>query len=182
MKFFFRFPQKKYQQGAALIFSLIFLLLLTIIGVTAMQSSTLQERMAGNIRDVNLAFQAAEVGLRAGETVMDGVNIPVFNATGPYRKPVTSATIAATWTGITWDSTNSTQVTTALSGINSTNNPRYVVEEVVSSAALASSGSAIDFESVQKLETPTVYRITSKGLGSTGKATVILQSTFRRHL
>jgi len=64
----YRYSRLKHQGGAALMFSLIFLLLLTIIGLTAMQSSTLQERMAGNTRDTNLAFQAAELGLRAGET------------------------------------------------------------------------------------------------------------------
>lgn len=171
----------RYQSGAALIFALIFLLLLSIIGVTAMQSSTLEERMAGNVRDTNLAFQAAELALRTGEQQMDAVNIPTFSATGPFRQPIVSATIASTWDAYNW-SADSTLVTTSLSGIDSTNNPRYVVEQVVSSAALASSGSAVDLESVQKMETPTVYRITAKGVGSSGKSVVILQSTFRRHL
>lgn len=55
------------QKGAVLLISLIFLILLTLIGVTAMQTTTLQERMAGNVRDLNLAFQASEAALRAGE-------------------------------------------------------------------------------------------------------------------
>ncbi len=55
------------QRGAVLMISLIFLVLLTIIGVTAMQTTLLQERMAGNMRDLNLAFQATEAALRAGE-------------------------------------------------------------------------------------------------------------------
>ena len=55
------------QKGMALVISLIFLLLLTIIGVTAMQTTTLQERMAGNMRDRNVAFQFAEEALRDAE-------------------------------------------------------------------------------------------------------------------
>lgn len=55
------------QRGAALIVGLIFLVILTLLGVTAMQSSTLEERMAGNARDRNLAFQAAEAALRDAE-------------------------------------------------------------------------------------------------------------------
>lgn len=55
------------QRGAVLIVSLIFLLLLTLIGTTAMRTTTLQERMAGNTRDTNLSLQAAEAGLRAGQ-------------------------------------------------------------------------------------------------------------------
>jgi len=48
--------------------SLIMLLVLTVIGVTAMQTTTLEEKMAGNLRDQTLAFQAAEAALREGET------------------------------------------------------------------------------------------------------------------
>lgn len=61
-----------YQSGAALIISLIFLLLMTLIGVTSMQTTTLQERMAGNARDRNLALQSAEAGLRQAETWLVG--------------------------------------------------------------------------------------------------------------
>lgn len=55
------------QAGATLVVSLLMLLVLTLIGVTAMQSNVLQEKMAGNFRDANLAFQAAEAALRDGE-------------------------------------------------------------------------------------------------------------------
>ena len=61
-----------HQRGAALIISLIFLLLMTLIGVTSMQTTTLQERMAGNARDRNLALQSAEAGLRQAETWLVG--------------------------------------------------------------------------------------------------------------
>ena len=43
------------------------LLMLTIIGVTSMNNVSLEERMAGNLRDSDLAFQASEAGLRDGE-------------------------------------------------------------------------------------------------------------------
>ena len=55
------------QRGSILLVSLIILLLLTILGVTALNNVTMEERMAGNLRDGNLAFQAAEAALRAGE-------------------------------------------------------------------------------------------------------------------
>lgn len=55
------------QSGAVLIISLIMLLLLTLIGTTAMQTSTLEEKMAGNLRDRDIAFQAAESALRDAE-------------------------------------------------------------------------------------------------------------------
>lgn len=48
------------QKGAALIISLIVLLVLTLIGVAGMNTSVMQERMAVNSQNSNRAFQAAE--------------------------------------------------------------------------------------------------------------------------
>jgi len=55
------------QQGAALFISLMFLIILTLIGLSAANVGILQERMAGNVRQSNIAFQRAEAGLRAIE-------------------------------------------------------------------------------------------------------------------
>ena len=60
----------RHQQGMALFVSLIFLLLLTIIGVAGMQNATLQEKMAGNSKFKNESFQYAEAGLREGEALI----------------------------------------------------------------------------------------------------------------
>lgn len=51
------------QRGAVLVVSLIVLLLLTILAITASNTATLQERMASNAQEANVAFQAAESGL-----------------------------------------------------------------------------------------------------------------------
>lgn len=58
------------QQGAILVVSMMLLLMLTIIGVTAMNVVTIEERMAGNMRDANIAFQGAEAALRDGEAFL----------------------------------------------------------------------------------------------------------------
>jgi type IV pilus assembly protein PilX len=58
---------KRMQSGAALITSLIFLTVLTILGMSTLGTALLESRMAGNARDKNLAFQAAEVALRDAE-------------------------------------------------------------------------------------------------------------------
>ncbi|MCC5858552.1 MAG: hypothetical protein JJT90_10370 [Ectothiorhodospiraceae bacterium] len=74
------------ERGAALIISLLLLLVMTLIGVTAMQTSTLQERMAGNTRDRNLAFQSAEAALREGEDWVMG-NFVVLDDAEPLKLP-----------------------------------------------------------------------------------------------
>ena len=58
---------KKNQYGAALAISLMILLAMTIIGLAAIRSVTLEDKMANNARNFNIAFQSAELGLRLGE-------------------------------------------------------------------------------------------------------------------
>jgi len=70
--------RKHVQNGSALIISLVFLLILTMIGIASIQDSTLQERMAGNERDRNLAFQTAEAALRVGEDHLRQAGIVFF--------------------------------------------------------------------------------------------------------
>lgn len=55
------------QQGAALLTGLIFMVILTLLGVTAARMAGLEERMSGNMRDRALAMQAAEATLRNAE-------------------------------------------------------------------------------------------------------------------
>jgi len=55
------------ERGAVLIVALVMLLLLTVIGLSSMRGTSLQENMAGNMRDSNLALQASEAALRKGE-------------------------------------------------------------------------------------------------------------------
>lgn len=56
-------PEK--QQGATLIVALIFLLVMTAAGVTAMRFATLEERMTSNTQFSNQMFQQAQSELRA---------------------------------------------------------------------------------------------------------------------
>ncbi|EPJ85296.1 type IV pilus assembly protein PilX [Pseudomonas sp. CFII64] len=56
------------QRGMVLVVSLVFLLLLTLIGISSMQSATLQEKMAGSVTFRNQSFQTAEAALRVGES------------------------------------------------------------------------------------------------------------------
>ncbi len=68
------------QQGFVFVTGLVFLVVISLLGVTAMKTATLEERMAGNLRDRNLALQAAEMGLRYAEQhIRDndpGTNVP----------------------------------------------------------------------------------------------------------
>jgi type IV pilus assembly protein PilX len=55
---------KHREHGAVLIVALLFLVILTMLGVTAMTGTTMEHRMAGNTRDIAVALQAAEAAMR----------------------------------------------------------------------------------------------------------------------
>jgi len=63
-------PNIHKQTGSALIVALTILLVLTILGVSAMRTTSLEEKMAGNARDSQTAFEAAEFALRFAETAL----------------------------------------------------------------------------------------------------------------
>lgn len=52
------------QNGAVLIITLIMLIVITLVTVSSVRSTTVDERMAGNARDRNKAFQAAEAAVQ----------------------------------------------------------------------------------------------------------------------
>ena len=77
------------QQGVVLVVALILLVVLTLLGVTSLNTTTLQEKMANNSQEINRAFQAGESGLNdafANPNAFD-LNAPVTGKTallGPY--------------------------------------------------------------------------------------------------
>lgn len=65
---------RRQQKGAALITSLIFLILLTLLGFSASRGVIMQELISRNFSDQNLAFQAAEAALKYAEACIRNSN------------------------------------------------------------------------------------------------------------
>lgn len=63
-------PNFRRQRGAVLFIALVMLLLLTLLGVTAMQVTILQERMSGNFRAQQIAFERAEGRMAEGRDII----------------------------------------------------------------------------------------------------------------
>ncbi|MBS0487131.1 MAG: pilus assembly protein PilX, partial [Proteobacteria bacterium] len=57
-------PSPNRQQGAVLFVALVFLILITLLGLTASGTSILQERMAGGLRNGQMGLMGAETALR----------------------------------------------------------------------------------------------------------------------
>jgi type IV pilus assembly protein PilX len=96
------------QRGMALLVSLVFLLLLSLIGLSSMQSATLQEKMAGSVALRNQSFQSAETALRLGESAVQrgSYALPVCSGIVQCAPPSESSTITAAGfnasSGVTW--------------------------------------------------------------------------------
>ena len=63
------------QRGVVLIISLVVLLILTILGSTALKSTIVQEKMVGFARNKQISLDSSEAGLRVGENAADQISI-----------------------------------------------------------------------------------------------------------
>ena len=77
-------PGGMHQRGVALIMSLVILLILTILGISAMGTSSLEQKMSGNIQEGTHAFEAAESGLNqafnaSGALSLSGTTTNTYN-------------------------------------------------------------------------------------------------------
>ena len=69
----YQFALRTHQRGAVLVISLIILLVITMLAVGSMQNTLLEEKMAGNSSDRNLAFQSTESAVREAEVFVEGM-------------------------------------------------------------------------------------------------------------
>ena len=69
------FAGNRYERGTALIMSLVILMILTILGITAMSTASLEEKMSGNTQESTRAFEAAESGLNSALNTAGGLDL-----------------------------------------------------------------------------------------------------------
>lgn len=166
--------QKESQRecGIALPIVLIFMVVMMLLGVTVIRNVTLGEKMAGNLRNQQLAFQATEKALRYCENAVQGT-VPAGGPTPTKQTPATPDLwdVADNW------ATGSAVSVAVPRTVGADNNPvdglveapRCMVEDVTDTLAL-------DPTEIKKDESLQVYRITARGKGGTDSAVVMLQS------
>lgn len=172
------------QKGVALFVSLIMLILVTILGVTGVRMVSLEEKMAGNSYDRNLAFQAAEAALRAAETYAE-TNKPTPSYTNADATcPTSPSAINNCTNGVCpkpdkdcasrWDAaagfTGWTDASVSMGTLAGTT-PQYFIEYFGSSFPCTDGGTS-DPKNCKR------YQITARSNPGTGRATVILQSVY----
>lgn len=174
------------QQGFVLIVALVLLLVLTVLGLAASQTTSLEERMAGNARNHDLAFQAAEAALTAGITcVQTGSPLcSVFATTstggaGAYEFiPGSTVTL---WTQPNfWTTAGNALSYTTYPGITLpqvATQPQFIIEQL---PPVASSGGSLGTPEFGGGAPPIQrWRITSFGQGGDKNSTVMLQAVYQ---
>lgn len=171
-----RLAARKRQHGAVLIVSLLLLTVMTLLGVTAMQVTTLEERMTGNMRDRNVALQAAETALRDAEAFIEGlVNTSNFNgsnglygANDPEPNP---------YDGATWSTSKSRGYSGTFPGV--AGQPRYYIKNIaVIDADTETLNIGPGYGGRQTQGEVALFRITVRATGVSDSAQVILQSHY----
>lgn len=163
------------QAGMVLIVSLLILITLTILGVTAMQSSRTEMSMAGNQRELGITFNATEAGLSSAQTYIDNsISKTIYNDPSQglydrldldpdYRNPTT------------WDDSQ----TAAIGLPHVVEQPKFIIKYLgdrsqneVAAVNIGGYGSG------QPGITVSNFRITARGVGQTGRATRQLQAYY----
>lgn len=141
------------QRGMALLVSLVFLLLLTLIGISSMQNATLQEKMASSISLRNQSFQTAEAALRVGESAVQLESFSLAVCSGNQcAPPAESSTVKAAGfnssSGVTWIASG---------------NGFYGVQNI---------GTALTAVNVPSNTSATLYRVTAVGIAGSSRSVV----------
>lgn len=184
------------QSGVVLFMSLVMLLIITILGLSSVQTTTLQERMARNARDTNLAFQATEAAIKDAETLVETFNSlvdfgddPRVNPSQCYNSPSAADgfyyergySCSSNWssTRLDWSSgTGSIEAATAISNVAI--QPKYIVEHVKTVVADEDRLNLDNIGQDTGSGRAQIFRITVFGTGGTDTAHVMIQSTYGR--
>jgi type IV pilus assembly protein PilX len=171
------------QRGFVLVVSLIFLLVMTVLAVTAIKRSILDEKVNGNLRQQNLALQAAETALRHCEKSLaatgPGGNLPLVPGTthtlngikiNPYPASLELVSITppapVKWTELSnWTTENAKTIDLSLTP-HVAEPAKCMIEEY-------------PMKDLLKAKIYVAYVITARGVGGTVNATVWLQQTIR---
>ena len=172
--------------GVALFISLVLLLVLTILGVSVVQTTSLEIRMARNEHDTLLAFEAAESALRDAEVAIEATTSTfAYNdggAGGLWDIP--DLTDGNRWEDTAvWSDGRTIVAPTAVSAVATQAQPRYMIEHV---ASVQRDENAYqqdnEYNTAGSADSVEVFRVTALGFGGSQNSRVMLQTTYGRIL
>jgi type IV pilus assembly protein PilX len=196
-------PTAQQPQGFALVTALVFLVVLTILGVTLMEGVTLEQRMAHNLREKERAIAAASDAVNGTGVWLSNLSvIPIPSATAAAIDGPFSIYASTNPTASTADFTSNAFWS---SGVSSTYNQTYPFNDPsVTTSGLSFDGGQLLYASepqVFMVELPTTplpgdnlaamgatygvnsvprtFQITAWATGGSANAVAVVQETYR---
>jgi type IV pilus assembly protein PilX len=190
------------QYGAALPIALIMLLISTMVGLSAIRSSSNQEKMSSNMYDRSLAYQAAEAALRAAEDEILRSPKPeevgkdcIFSGKDGQKAPSCPTIPDQTFTGdgsndIYWKTVENATFHVNTARLDESTKPQYYIERVgiVGGTDELGTGSSANCDNYagcdQTSQTAMLYRVTARSgkPSEHGRSIVVLQTNVKQNL
>ena len=169
------FNLRKRQSGSTLIISLIILVLLMLLGVTAMNTSDTQYKLAGNLQFEEIAMNNTETSVSTAETWLAASSVANYNNAGfTAYNSLTTPELYPAAAGVDPLTLNWTDATSKQVGAD---NQRYIIEQVSTNSRLAGSSQAVGGRTSTGCNQVNTYRVTARGTSSRG-ATKFVQSYY----
>ena len=181
------------QEGFVLIVGLVILGLLTMLALSSMRDTTMQEKMAGASRDSGLAFQAAESALRDAENCITGTTAncafdAVANDAHFAQDDAAFPNHNTLFDATTWDAIDPPGAATDLAGVpsiakgDSADGVNYIIREAstVGGGAGGADIGLCDYSCSEAAESQAIYEITARGAGASGAGQSVLRVYYRQ--
>jgi type IV pilus assembly protein PilX len=185
------------ESGFSLIVGLIFLVVMSLLGITMMNVTRMETMMAGSAREANIAFQAAETALRRGEAAIeaaanDPAGLAAFDGSAGMlglndAEPDFQQT-DSTAADYAWDNTWSIEYSTGCPAAASCYpevlaQPRFAIkrmDEIVDSSAARQAIGIGSYGGSSPAPITSVFSVTARAISRDGSAETIIRSYYGR--
>ena len=163
------------QRGSTLVVSMVLLMLILLMGISAMVASDTQLKLSGNLQFEDTAFNNAEAGIataestliKAGYCTSPGFRSDTHSADTPEQYPINAMVLPMT---MDWNDTSSRMVTD--------DSQRYTIQLISKNIVSDASGLGMGGRSSAPPHAVNTYLITARGTGVRGSVK-FLQSYFK---
>ncbi|MBV1879782.1 MAG: hypothetical protein KUG79_19220 [Pseudomonadales bacterium] len=170
------------QRGIVLFMSLVMLLIITVLGISSVQTTSLQERMARNARDSNLAFQAAESALKDAEVIVEALtSLAQFNAASATENGLfyeADYDAVTNWSQINWADASGNYMTAATNIEGIASPPKFIIEHLKTVVSDVDSLNQSNIGQSTGSARTQIFRVTVYGTGGSDTAHLLIQGTY----
>ena len=166
-------PRRKRERGISLVTTLVMLLAVMVLGLSAITISKSQFMLAGNLQFQSGALNEAEAAATAAEQwLSSGTNylnagFTTYNTSAGYLYPIGYMTAnSIDPMTMTWNTTNSVQV-------GSITTQRYLIEFIAKDKTLIPTGLAVGGRPSSGCNKTNVYRIIAQGGSARGSSRMV---------